>query len=308
MKKLECIGQSERSLFINRLSQFIMDGTGIENFINSMVENWHSVTIEASTKTSLPIQAEEFKNCKTFLMFYSKILKNLQVNKDYKRKSFDKNSFDYDSPLTGKFLKTIYNGIVKNKISSKGSIGGGKAFSGAGARYINGLNGLKHQIRDPKLTKENLSSSLYDFKKDFKKINNLVMRFKFNLFYIDGFLSLNNENFQYGSIKIPVYFELSEDKKNEYLEFKVDDLKKIIVESIKKSLTEKFDELMSREFSTTDFLGNRCNSLFITDGSILEFFNDQRGKTLRKLINSVSGDERERLLNLLKKFLNTDFD
>ena len=188
MKKLQDIGQSERSLFINRLSQFIMDGTGIENFINSMVENWHSVTIEASIKTSLPIQAEEFKNCKTFLMFYSKILKNLQVNKDYKRKSFDKNSFDYDSPLTGKFLKTIYNGIVKNKISSKGSIGGGKAFSGAGARYINGLNGLKHQIRDPKLTKENLSSSLYDF----KKINNLVMRFKFNLFYIDGFLLLNN--------------------------------------------------------------------------------------------------------------------
>ena len=304
MKKLQDIGQSERSLFINRLSQFIMDGTGIENFINSMVENWHSVTIEASTKTSLPIQAEEFKNCKTFLMFYSKILKNLQVNKDYKRKSFDKNSFDYDSPLTGKFLKTIYNGIVKNKISSKGSMGGSNAFSGAGARYINGLNGLKHQIRDPKLTKENLSSSVYDF----KKINNLVMRFKFNLFYIDGFLSLNNENFQYGSIKIPVYFEFSEDKKNEYLEFKEDDLKKIIYKSIKESLTEKFNELMSREFSTTDFLGNRCNSLFITDGSILEFFNDQRGKTLRKLINSVSGDERERFLNLLKKFLTTDFD
>ena len=302
MKKLQDVGQSERSLFINRLSQFIMDGTGIENFINSMVENWHSVTIEASTKTSLPIQAEEFKNCKTFLIFYSKILKNLQVNKDYKSESFDKNSFDF--ALTGKFLKTIYNGIVENKISSKGSMGSSKAFSGAGPRYINELNGLKHQIRDPKLTTENLPSRLYDF----KKINNLVMRFKFNLFYIDGFLSLNNENFQYGSIKIPVYFELSEDKKNQYLKFKEDDLKKIIVESIKKSLTEKFNELMSREFSTTDFLGNRCNSLFITDGSILEFFNDQRGKTLRKLINSVSGDERERLLNLLKKFLNTDFD
>lgn len=314
MKKLTPIGESERTLFINRFSDFIKNEFEIEKFVNFMIENWNSVEIESTTKASLGIQVDGFKNCETFKDFYSKVFKGLQFDNSYKvTRKFNKSESDSEPTLTAKFLNLINKEVIKNRISSKNetmrsmsSIKHGVAAISANSIGLAGVKhgGLNSKFKESMLTKENLSN----LNSKAKTLSNLFMKFRFNLFYMDSSLSLTEEEFRFGVIKIPVCFEITSSERNKYLNLKEDDLKKIIVESIKESLTEKFNELMSREFSTTDFLGNRCNSLFITDGSILEFFNDQRGKTLRKLINSVSGDERERFLNLLKKFLTTDFD
>lgn len=65
---------------------------------------------------------------------------------------------------------------------------------------------------------------------------------------------------------------------------------------------------MSREFTPIDLIEHRCNSLFVQDNSIMEFFDSQRGKIVKKLIGSVSGDERDRMLKLLQEFMISDFN
>ena len=40
----------------------------------------------------------------------------------------------------------------------------------------------------------------------------------------------------------------------------------------------------------------------------MEFFDSQIGKILKKLIGTVSGDERDRILKLLQEFMISDFN
>lgn len=299
MKKLESVGKTKRSLFIDRLSNFIKDESNIEDFVSSMIKNWNSVTIEASVKTSLPIQAESLKNYKTFEDFLSGVSRNLNFNASYKNKTFKEEDFKlFEVRLKKLLTKGMLNGIRRtNGIqSNRGSVAGTRAS------HMGGLKGMHSQKRSPMLTKENLSNSKE------KTFSNFFMRFRFDLFYMDNSLSLSKEKFQFGVIKIPVYFEFTSNKISEYLNLTEDDLKKIITESIKEAFHSKFDELMSREFTPIDLIEHRCNSLFVQDNSIMEFFDSQRGKIVKKLIGSVSGDERDRMLKLLQEFMISDFN
>lgn len=311
MKKLTPIGESERTLFINRFSDFIKNEFEIEKFVNFMIENWHSVGIESTVKGSLGIQVDGFKNCETFKDFYFKVFKDLQFDNSYKvKRKFNESESNSEPTLTAKFLNLINKEVIKNRISSKNetirsmnSIRHGAATSSSIA--LAGVqHGLNSKFKKSMLTKENLSN----LNPKEKTLSNLFMKFRFNLFYMDSSLSLTEEEFRFGVIKIPVCFEITSSERNKYLNLKENDLKKIIVESIKESLSSKFYELMSKKFLPMDLIERRCNSLFIKDDFIIEYFNSQSGRTSKILINSVSGDERERLLNLLKKFLNTDFD
>lgn len=299
MKKLETVGKTKRSLFIDRLSNFINEESNIEDFVNFMIKNWNSVTIEASVKTSLPIQAESFKNYKTFEDFLSGVSRNLNFNASYKNKTFKEEDFDLLGVRLKKLLtKGMLNGIRRtNGIQSNGG-----SVASAGASYIGGFKGINSQTTNPMLTKENLLKSKE------KTFSNFFMRFRFDLFYMDNSISLTDQKIQFGVIKIPVCFEITSIETSKYLNLAENDLKKIISESIKESLYSKFDELMSREFNPIDLIEHRCNSLFVKDNSIMEFFDSQRGKIVKKLIGSVSGDERDRVLKLLQEFMISDFN
>lgn len=229
MKKLESVGKTKRSLFIDRLSNFIKDESNIEDFVSSMIKNWNSVTIEASVKTSLPIQAESLKNYKTFEDFLSGVSRNLNFNSSYKNKTFKEEDFKlFEVRLKKLLTKGMLNGIRRtNGIqSNRGSVAGTRAS------HMGGLKGMHSQKRSPMLTKENLSNSKE------KTFSNFFMRFRFDLFYMDNSLSLSKEKFQFGVIKIPVYFEFTSNKISEYLNLTEDDLKIIITESIKKHFTQ----------------------------------------------------------------------
>lgn len=299
MKKLQTVGKTKRSLFIDRLSNFINEESNIEDFVNFMIKNWNSVTIEASVKTSLPIQAESFKNYKTFEAFSSGVSRNLNFNESYRNKTFKEEDFDL---LGVRLKKLLKNGIIHNGIRRTNGISNGGSVASARASHLGGFKDINSQTINPMLTKENLSNSKE------KTFSNFFMRFRLDLFYTDNSLSLSKEKFQFGVIKIPVYFEFTSSKINEYLNLTEDDLKKIIAESIKEALFLKFEELMSREFLPTDLMEHRCNSLFITDNSMMEFFDSQRGKIVKKLIGSVSGDEKDRMLKLLQEFMISDFN
>ena len=309
MKKLTSIGESERTLFINRFSDFIKNEFEIEKFVNFMVENWNSVEIESTTKTSLGIQVDGFKNCKTFKDFYSKVFKGLQFDNSYKvTRKFNESESDSEPTLTAKFLNLINKEVIKNRISSKNETMSSIKPAGAISANI-GLAGVKHgglnsKFKESMLTKENLSN----LNSKEKTLSNLFMKFRFNLFYMDSSLSLTEEEFKFGVIKIPVRFEITSRERNKYLNLKEDDLKKIIVESIKESLSSKFYELMSKKFLPMDLIERRCNSLFIKDDFIIEYFNSQSGRTSKILINSVSGDEKDRMLKLLQEFMVSDFN
>ena len=294
MKKLQTVGKTKRSLFIDRLSNFINEESNIEDFVIFMIKNWNSVTIEASVKTSLPIQGESFKNYKTFEAFLSGICRNLHFNQSYRNKNFNNEAFEFKLK---KFLKSMnYGHKTSGLLSNRGSV----ASTRPG--YIGGLSGMNSQIKNSMLTKENLSNSKE------KTFSNFFMRFRFDLFYTDNSLSLSKEKFQFGAIKIPVYFEFTSDKQSQYLDLTEDNLKKIIIEAIKESLSSKFYELISKKFLPLDLIEHRCNSLFIKDDFIIEYFSSQRGKTSKKLINSVSGDEKDRMLKLLQEFMISDFN
>lgn len=298
MKKLQTVGKTKRSLFIDRLSNFIKDESNIEDFVSFMIENWHSVTIEASVKTSLPIQGESLKNYKTFEAFLSGVSRNLNFNESYRNQTFKEKDFD----LLGIRLKKLFiKGIMHNGLKTNGIQSNRGSVAGTRASHMGGLKGMHSQTRSPMLTKEDLSNSK-------KTFSNFFMRFRFDLFYMDNSLSLSKEKFQFGVIKIPVYFEFTSNKISEYLNLTEDDLKKIITESIKEAFHSKFDELMSREFTPIDLIEHRCNSLFVKDNAIMEFFDSQRGKIVKKLIGSVSGDERDRMLKLLQEFMISDFN
>lgn len=299
MKKLQKVGKTKRSLFIDRLSNFIKDESNIEDFVSFMIENWASVTIEASVKTSLPIQAESLKNYKTFEAFLSGISRNLNFNESYRNKTFKEEDFDL---LGVRLKKLLTNGIMHNGIRRTNGISNSSSVAGTRASHMGGLKGMHSQTRSPMLTKENLINSKE------KTFSNFFMRFRFDLFYMDKSISLTDQKFQFGVIKIPVYFEFTSNKISEYLNLTEDDLKKIITESIKEAFHSKFDELMSREFTPIDLIEHRCNSLFVQDNSIMEFFDSQRGKIVKKLIRSVSGDERDRMLKLLQEFMISDFN
>lgn len=299
MKKLQTVGKTKRSLFIDRLSNFIKEESNIEDFVSFMIKNWNSVTIEASVKTSLPIQAESLKNYKTFEDFLSGVSRNLNFNASYKNKTFKEENFKLLEVRLKKLLtKGMLNGIRRtNGIQSNGG-----SVAGTRASHMGGLKGINSQTINPMLTKENLLNSKE------KAFSNFFMRFRFDLFYMDSSISLTDKKFQFGVIKIPVYFEFTSNKISEYLNLTENDLKKIISESIKESFYSKFDELMSREFTPIDLIEHRCNSLFIQDNSVMEFFDSQRGKIVKKLIGSVSGDERDRMLKLLQEFMISDFN
>lgn len=299
MKKLQTVGKTKRSLFIDRLSNFIKEESNIEDFVSFMIKNWNSVTIEASVKTSLPIQAESLKNYKTFEDFLSGVSRNLNFNASYKNKTFKEENFKLLEVRLKKLLtKGMLNGIRRtNGIQSNGG-----SVAGTRASHMGGLKGINSQTINPMLTKENLLNSKE------KTFSNFFMRFRFDLFYMDSSISLTDKKFQFGVIKIPVYFEFTSNKISEYLNLTENDLKKIISESIKESFYSKFDELMSREFTPIDLIEHRCNSLFIQDNSIMEFFDSQRGKIVKKLMGSVSGDERDRMLKLLQEFMIFDFN
>lgn len=309
MKKLTPIGESERTLFINRFSDFIKNEFEIEKFVNFMIENWHSVGIESTVKGSLGIQIDGFKNCETFKDFYSKMLKDLQFDNSHKvTRKFNESESGSESTLTNKFLNLINKGIIKNGISSKNetmrsmsSIKHGVAAISANSIGLAGVqhHGLNSKFKKSMLTKENLSN----LNSKEKTLSNLFMKFRFNLFYMDSSLSLTEEEFRFGVIKIPVCFEITSSERNKYLDLKEDDLKKIIVESIKESLSSKFYDLMSKKFLPMDLIERRCNSLFIKDDFIIEYFNSQSGRTSKILINSVSGDEKDRMLKLLQEFM-----
>lgn len=300
MKKLERVGKTKRSLFINRLSNFINEGSNIEDFVNFMIKNWNSVTIEASVKTSLPIQAESLKNYKTFEDFLSGISRNLNFNESYRNKTFKEEDFDL---LGVRLKKLLANGIMHNGIRKTNGIKSNGGFvASAMASHPGGLKGINSQTTNPMLTKENLLKSKE------KTFSNFFMRFRFDLFYMDNSISLTDQKIQFGVIKIPVCFEITSIETSKYLNLTENDLKKIISESIKESLYSKFDELMSREFTPIDLIEHRCNSLFVKDNSIMEFFDSQRGKIVKKLIGSVSGDERDRILKLLQEFMISDFN
>ena len=299
MKKLQTVGKTKRSLFVDRLSNFIKDESNIEDFVSFMIKNWHSVTIEASVKTSLPIQGESLKNYKTFEAFLSGVSRNLNFNESYRNQTFKEKDFD----LLGIRLKKLFiKGIMHNGLKTNGIQSNRGSVAGTRASHMGGLKGMHSQTRSPMLTKENLSNSKE------KTFSNFFMRFRFDLFYMDNSLSLSKEKFQFGVIKIPVYFEFTSNKISEYLNLTEDDLKKIITESIKEAFHSKFDELMSREFTPIDLIEHRCNSLFVQDNSIMEFFDSQRGKIVKKLIGSVSGDEKDRMLKLLQEFMISDFN
>ena len=301
MKKLQTVGKTKRSLFIDGLSNFIKEESNIEDFVSFMIKNWASVTIEASVKTSLPVQAESFKNYKTFEEFSSGISRNLNFNESYKNKTFKKEE-DFDL-LGVKLKKLLANGIMHNGIRKTNGIKSNGGFvASAIASHPGGLKGINSQTITPMLTKENLLNSKE------KTFSNFFMRFRFDLFYIDKSISLTDQKFQFGVIKIPVCFEITSSETKKYLNFTEDDLKKIISESIKEAFYLKFDELMSREFTPIDLIEHRCNSLFVQDNSIMEFFDSQRGKIVKKLIGSVSGDERDRMLKLLQEFMISDFN
>lgn len=299
MKKLQTVGKTKRSLFVDRLSNFIKDESNIEDFVSFMIKNWHSVTIEASVKTSLPIQAESLKNYKTFEDFLSGVSRNLNFNASYKNKTFKEEDFKlFEVRLKKLLTKGMLNGIRRtNGIQSNGG-----SVAGTRASHMGGLKGINSQTINPMLTKENLLNSKE------KTFSNFFMRFRFDLFYMDSSISLTDEKFQFGVIKIPVYFEFTSNKISEYLNLTENDLKKIISESIKESFYSKFDELMSREFTPIDLIEHRCNSLFVKDNAIMEFFDSQRGKILKKLIGTVSGDEKDRILKLLQEFMISDFN
>ena len=299
MKKLQKVGKTKRSLFIDRLSNFIKDESNIEDFVTFMIENWASVTIEASVKTSLPIQAESLKNYKTFEDFLSGVSKNLNFNASYKNKTFKEENFKL---LEVRLKKLLTKGMLNGIRRTNGIQSNGDSVAGTRASHMGGLKGINSQTINLMLTKENLLNSKE------KTFSNFFMRFRFDLFYMDGSISLTDEKFQFGVIKIPVYFEFTSNKISEYLNLTEDDLKKIITESIKEAFHSKFDELMSREFTPIDLIEHRCNSLFVQDNSIMEFFDSQRGKIVKKLIRSVSGDERDRMLKLLQEFMISDFN
>lgn len=301
MKKLTPIGESERTLFINRFSDFIKNEFEIEKFINFMIENWHSVEIESTVKGSLGIQVDGFKNCETFKDFYSNMFKDLQFDNSHKvTRKFNESESGSEFTLTDKFLNLINKGIIKNGISSKNekmrSINSGASIAGNIGLAGQGLNS---KFKESMLTKENLSN----LNSKEKTFSNFFMKFKFNLFYMDSSLSLTEEEFRFGVIKIPVCFEITSSERTKYLNLKEDDLKKIILESIKESLFSKFYELMSKKFLPMDLIERRCNSLFIKDDFIIEYFNSQSGRTSKILINSVSGDEKDRMLKLLQEFM-----
>lgn len=299
MKKLETVGKTKRSLFIDRLSNFIKDESNIEDFVSFMIKNWNSVTIEASVKTSLPIQAESLKNYKTFEDFLSGVSRNLNFKESYKNKTFKEEDFDLFGVRLKKLLtKGMLNGIRRtNGIQSNGG-----SVASARASHLGGFKGINSQTINPMLIKENLLNSKE------KTFSNFFMRFRFDLFYMDKSISLTDQKFQFGVIKIPVCFEITSSETSKHLNLTKNDLKKIISESIKESLYSKFDELMSREFTPIDLIEHRCNSLFVQDNSIMQFFDSQRGKILKKLIGTVSGDERDRILKLLQEFMISDFN
>lgn len=299
MKKLQTVGKTKRSLFIDRLSNFINDESNIEDFVNFMIKNWNSVTIEASVKTSLPIQAESFKNYKTFEDFLSGASRNLNFNESYRNQTFKEKDFDL---LEIRLKKLLTKGMLNRVRRTNGIQSNGGSLASARASHLGGFKGINSQTINLMLIKENLLNSKE------KTFSNFFMRFRFDLFYIDNSISLTDQKFQFGVIKIPVCFEITSSEKSKYLNLTEDDLKKIITESIKEAFHSKFNELMSREFTPIDLIEHRCNSLFVKDNSIMEFFDSQRGKIVKKLMGSVSGDERDRMLKLLQEFMIFDFN
>ena len=281
------------------LSNFINDESNIEDFVNFMIKNWNSVTIEASVKTSLPIQAESFKNYKTFEDFLSGASRNLNFNESYRNQTFKEKDFDL---LEIRLKKLLTKGMLNRVRRTNGIQSNGGSLASARASHLGGFKGINSQTINLMLIKENLLNSKE------KTFSNFFMRFRFDLFYIDNSISLTDQKFQFGVIKIPVCFEITSSEKSKYLNLTEDDLKKIITESIKEAFHSKFNELMSREFTPIDLIEHRCNSLFVKDNSIMEFFDSQRGKIVKKLMGSVSGDERDRMLKLLQEFMIFDFN
>ena len=68
-------------------------------------------------------------------------------------------------------------------------------------------------------------------------------------------------------------------------------------------MSSKFQELMSEQWSVNNLLNCDCNSLFVTDESFLEFFQNEKGSESKKVIDYLNGEERNRILNLFQDFL-----
>ena len=80
-------------------------------------------------------------------------------------------------------------------------------------------------------------------------------------------------------------------------------LSKNQIESIRDAMSSKFQELMSEQWSVNNLLNCDCNSLFVTDESFLEFFQNEKGSESKKVIDYLNGEERNRILNLFQDFL-----
>lgn len=273
MKEIDIRTRSERSLFIDRFAQFIKTDSEIEKVADLLIKNWDTLKLEKSKNNYINnFSLFQNKDFDTFCSFIKERFENLSKNKDI-----------IASPETN----NLFHQYQRKKLSKLLNFGG---F---------GQQGMKAQLPNNALFKSRLIESL---KSDLNIDNNSFL-FNFNLFYSDSNLTVNKDSCLFGLIKIKVPFHFKVKEKSTYSKWESEDFRLYLIESIRDAMSSKFQELMSEQWSVNNLLNCDCNSLFVTDESFLEFFQNEKGSESKKVIDYLNGEERNRILNLFQDFL-----
>lgn len=277
MKEIDIQTRSERSLFIDRFAQFIKSDSEIETVADLLIKNWAELELKKTNINYIDdFSQSQNKDFDTFCFYIKERFKNHTKNKEIKVPDKTMNSF---------------NSYQINKMKTLSRL---LDLNGFGMR---GAMGAKAQLPNNPLFKSRLIESL----KTSADKDSLL--FNFDLFYSDSNLSLNKDNCSFGLIKIKVPFVFKVENKSTYPKWEFEDFRLYLINSIRDAMSLKLQELMSEQWSVNNLLDHNCNSLFVTDESFLEFFQNEKGSESKKVIDYLNGEERNRILNLFQDFL-----
>ena len=294
MKKIDVKSRSDRSLFIDRLSEFIKNNSEIETVADLLIQNWE--LLELKTRMSYVDSSSFFRN-KSFDSFCFQLKERFKNRSKVEEVKSTETTNKFEFPNKRKKLSKL---LDFNLFSHRGMQKGMQDIQRGMQDMQRQLTGMKAQF--PNLNDQFKSRLIESLKSE---LDNNSISFNFSLFYSDSKLKMtpNEDSCPFGLIKIKVLFAFKLGEESTYSNWEIEDFRLHLVKSIRDAMSLKLQELMSEQWSVNNLLDHNCNSLFVTDESFLEFFQNEKGSKSKKVIDYLNGEERNRILNLFQEFL-----
>lgn len=293
MKEIDITTRSNRSLFIDRLAGFIKNNSEIETAADLLIQNWELLEFKPNINSIGSLSL--FQN-KSFDTFCFQIKKRFESYSKVEEVKSTETTNKWEFPNKRKKLSKL---LDFNFFGHRGMQRGMQDIQRGMQDMQRQLSGMKAQLPNDPLINRRMIEILKS------QIDKGSLLFNFDLFYSDSELKMNQtgDYCPFGLIKIKVSFVLKTNDNLTYLDWEIDDFRLHLIESIRDAMSFKLQELMSEQWSVNNLLDHNCNSLFVTDESFLEFFQNEKGSESKKVIDYLNGEERNRILNLFQDFL-----